>query len=110
MRVKTHLIVTDQWDEYGVKWYGKIADSNPLFKNNLPIFVIITKQGRVELNTLNLKEVEKVAKRMAFPRGRGSITTDKAYIYIKEENGGEKIMGVVERCHVRKYAPMFDEV
>ena len=110
MKVKTHLIVTDQYDEYAVKWSGRLIDCKPKFKNNLPIFVVISKQGRVELNTLNMREVERTAKRLAWPKGRGSVTTDRVHIYIKEENGGEKLMGMVEKNHIRKYAPMFDEV
>jgi hypothetical protein len=42
--VKTHLIVTDQYEDYTVKWCGRLLDCKPLLKNGLPIFVIITNQ------------------------------------------------------------------
>ena len=39
--LKTHLIVTDVHEEYFVKWTGNIANTKPLFKNDMPVFVII---------------------------------------------------------------------
>jgi hypothetical protein len=110
MRVKTHLIVTDQYEDYKVKWCGRLLDADPKLKNGLPIFIITTNSGRMELNTLDLVEVERQAKKFTYPRGRGSITTDKGFIYIKENNGNEKLLGVVIHNHIRKYAPMYDEL
>lgn len=110
MLVKTHLIVTDQYEDYTVKWCGRLLDCKPIFKNGLPIFVIITNNGRMEMNTIDLSEVERQAKKFTYPRGRGSVTTDKGFIYIKEDGGGEKLLGVVVHNHIRKYAPMYDEL
>ena len=83
MLVKTHLIVTSQHEEYIVKWHGSLAKSNPLFKNNMPIFILISGKGRMELNTLDIPYLEKIAKNFTSPKGRGAITTDKTYIYLK---------------------------
>lgn len=108
MLVKTHLIVTDQYEDYNIKWHKRLLDCNPIFKNGLPVFIIISSTGRREVNTLNMKEVEKIAIKSTYPRGRGSITTDKARIYLKEEKG-EILLGTVTHHHIRKYAPMYDE-
>lgn len=108
MLVKTHLIVTDQYEDYHIKWYNRLLDCKPVLKNGLPIFVVASSTGRRELNTLDMKEVERIARKSTYPRGRGSVTTDKARIYLKEEDG-EKLLGVLIHDHVRKYAPMFDE-
>ena len=110
MLVKTHLIVTDQYEDYTVKWCGRLLDCKPLLKNGLPIFVIITNNGRMEMNTIDLSEVERQAKKFTYPRGRGSVTTDKGFIYVKEDGGREKLLGVVVHNHIRKYAPMYDEL
>lgn len=107
--IKTHLIVKEQYDEYTIKWCGRLIDAKPEFKNGLPVFVIIANNGRMELNTLDLSEVERQAKKFTHPRGRGSLTTDKGFIYVKE-HGGEKLIGVVVHNHIRKYAPMYDEL
>lgn len=45
--LKTHLIVTDVHEEYFIEWTGSIANAKPKLKNNLPIFIIISPQGRV---------------------------------------------------------------
>lgn len=108
--IKTHLIVTDIHEEYSIKWCGKIIDTQPEFKNNMPIFIIIGSESRVELNTFNMKQIEDCAKRLTNPKGRAAVTTDKAYIYIKEIGGKETCIGVVTHDHIKKYAPMFDPV
>lgn len=110
MLVKTHLIVTDQYEDYTVKWCGRLIDTNPVLKNGMPTFVIITNSGRMEMNTIDLLEVERQAKKFTYPRGRGSVTTDKGYIYVITQGGEEKLLGVVIHNHIRKYAPMYDEV
>ena len=110
MRIKTHLITTDQWDEYEVKWVGRLIDANPELTNGLPTFVIASSKGRIELRTVDMKQLEIRAKKFTYPRGRGKETSDKSFIYIKETNGNEKLVGVVVHKHYRKYAPMFDEV
>lgn len=111
MRVKTHLIVTDQYENYSVKWHKRLIDSNPKLVNGMPIFILIRHSGgRMELNTINLSYLEETAKRFSFPRGRESITVDKVDIYIKENNNSEKLMATVTHNHIRKYAPMYDEI
>ncbi len=108
--IKTHLIVTGQWEEYDIKWCGRLLDVNPILKNGMPIFVIIANGGRMELNTIDLAAVENAAKKFTCPKGRGSVTTDKGFIYVKAQGGEEKLLGVVVHNHIRKYAPMYDEL
>ena len=110
VRIKSHLIVTDVHEEYNVNWCGRILDSNPLFENDKPIFVIIGGKGRMELNTTDMKRVENCAKVCTRPRGRSAITTDTARIFIKEVDGNEKLVGIVTHNHVKTYAPMYDKV
>ena len=109
MKVKTHLIVKDQWDEYKIKWVRRLLDTKPKFTNGVPIFVITAGGGRIELNTINMAEIEKWAKRMTRPRGRGSLTSDTGYIFVKEEKD-EVLLGIICHDHVRQYAPMYDEL
>lgn len=106
--IKTHLIVTDVHEEYFVDWRGSIANTKPLFKNNLPIFIIIGSEERMELNTIDIKQVEECAKKLTHPHGRKAVTTDIARIYIKEENGHEQFLGKVVHNHVKKYQQMYD--
>lgn len=108
--LKTHLIVTDIHEEYDIKWHGKIVDSKPLIKDGMPVFVIIGSGSRAELNTVNIKLIEKCAKQMTNPRGKASCTKDTALIYIKEVDGNEKCIGTVVHKHVKKYAQMYDKV
>ena len=111
--IKSHLIVTDIHDEYHISWCGKIAEAKPKFKNGKPIFIIIgskNSEGRIELNTTNMKEIEECARLLTNPKGRSAVTTDTARIFIKEENGSEKLLGVLTHNHVKSYAPMYDKV
>ena len=110
VRVKTHLITTDVHEEYFMDWCGSIADAKPVFKNDKPIFIIIGSKGRMELNTVDMKEIERCAKLMTNPHGRSAITTDVSRIYIKEESGKQKLLGKMTHNHVRSYAPMYDYV
>lgn len=110
VRVKTHLIITDIHEEYYIDWCGSIVDAKPFFKNNMPVFIIISNESRIELNTTNIKEIEECAKKITKPHGRQAITTDVARIYIKEENGNQKLLGKVFHNHVKQYAPMYDKV
>jgi hypothetical protein len=107
--VKTHLIVTEQHDDYSIEWINRLLDCKPDLSGGLLHFAILSTTGRREINTMNMKEVEKIAMKSTYPRGRGALTVDKARIYIKEEDGGEKLLGVVTHKHIRKYAPMYDE-
>lgn len=108
--IKTHLIVTDIHEEYNINWSGKILDAKPKFKNNKPVFVVVSTGGRIELNTVDMGRVEECAKLLTVPKGRQAITTDKAYIYIVEENDNEMLLGTLTHNHVKSYAPMFDKV
>lgn len=108
--IKSHLIVTSVQDEFSIKWCGRIIDTKPIIKNNKPIFVIIGSEGRAELNTINMKQIEDCAKRLTKPQGRASITTDQSFIYIKETDGKETCIGIVTHNHIKKYAPMYDQV
>lgn len=111
MLVKTHLIITEQNDDYEVKWHGRLIDTNPdLSKNGVPIFIIISSCGRIELNTIDMLYIEKIAKKFTQPKGRGALTKDTANIYIKEADGNEKLIGCIVHNHIRKYAPMYDEI
>ena len=110
VKVKTHLIITDIHEEYNIKWCGRISELNPKFENNKLCFAIVGGRGRVEINTNNMKELEERGKKMTYPRGREAITTDRAYIYIKEVDENEKLICVVTHNHVKKYAPMYDKV
>ena len=106
--LKTHLICTGLTDEYFVKWCGKLVDVKPQIKNELPIFIVVGTDGRMELNTIDIKMIEQCAKSISHPRGRESITSDCARIYILEEDGTEKLMGKVFHNHVKQYQQMFD--
>ena len=107
--LKTHLICTDVHDEYFVKWCGKLKDAKPLLKNGLPIFIIVGADGRMELNTIDIKEIERCAKNLCHPRGRESITSDCARIYLLEEDDNERLMGKVFQTHVKQYQQMYDK-
>lgn len=108
--IKTHLIITDIHEEYDVKWCGKIIDTQPIFENGKPVFILISSTSRLELNTIDMKYIEECAKRITNPRGRSAVTTDKTYIYIKEITGENTCIGVVTHNHVKSYAPMYDKV
>ena len=107
--LKTHLIVSDVHEEYFVKWCGKMIDVKPQLKNGLPVFVVVGTDGRMELNTIDIKSIEKCAKSLSHPRGKAAITSDCARIYILEENGAETLMGKVFHNHVKQYQQMFDK-
>ena len=107
--VKTHLIIKDIHDEYHMNWCGKIAEATPLLENGLPIFVIIGTRGRIELNTIDMKRIEHVAKIMTQPKGRSAVSTDTSRIYIKETNGNEFLLGVMSHSNIKTFAPMHDK-
>lgn len=108
--IKTHLIVTDVHEEYNINWCGKIIDTKPKIKNGKPIFVIVGSKGRMELNTTDMARIEKCAKLLTAPHGRAAVATDKAYIYIREENDKETLMGILTHNHVKTYQQMTDKV
>ena len=47
---------------------------------------------------------------MTYPKGRSALTTDTANIYIKQQDGSEKILGTLTHDHIKKFAPMYDAV
>jgi len=106
--LKTHLICTGIANEFFVKWCGKMANVRPLLKNDLPVFVVVGSDGRMELNTIDIKSIERCAKSVSHPRGREAFTSDCARIYIVEEDGTETLMGKVFHNHVKQYQQMYD--
>jgi len=106
--LKTHLIVSDVHEEYFVKWCGKMTNVKPALKNDLPIFIIIGTDGRMELNCIDIQMIERCAKKLCHPHGKEAITSDCARIYILEEDGSETLMGKVFHNHVKQYQQMFD--
>ena len=108
--IKTHLIVKEVHNEYNTKWIGKIIDTKPKFKDGKPIFVIVGGDGRMELNTTDMTRIERCARLCTKPRGRGAVSTDSARIYIVEEDGNEKLMGVFTNSRVKTFVPMQDKV
>ena len=108
--VKTHLIITDIHDEYHMNWCGKLQGANPVLIDGLPLFVIIGSKGRVELNTIDMKRIERAAKSLTYPKGRSAVSIDTARVYLKEVNGNDLLMGVLTHKNVKTFAPMYDKV
>ena len=109
--IKTHLIIKDTHEEYIMKWCGSIVNTQPQMKYGKPVFIIRSKEGgAVEVVTTDVSRLEKIAKKMTFPRGREALTSDVAYIYIKQIDNSEKILGVLTHNHIKQYAPMYDKV
>lgn len=107
--LKTHLIVTDVHEEYFVEWNESIANTDPVFQNDMPVFIIISSDSRIELNTIDIKRIEKCAKLLTRPKGRKAITTDTARIYIKEKGNKQTLIGKVIHNHVKQYQQMYDK-
>ena len=108
--IKTHLIITDIHDEYHMNWCGKIADAKPLLQDGLPLFIIIGSQGRLELNTIDMKRLEHSAKLLTRPKGRSAVSVDTSRIYIKEVDGNDFLLGVMMHKNIKTFAPMHDKV
>ena len=108
--VKTHLIITDIHDEYHMNWCGKIADAKPLLKDGLPLFIIIGTRGRIELNCVDMKRIERCAKSLTYPKGRSAVSVDTSRIYIKEVDGNDFLLGVMTHKNIKTFAPMHDKV
>lgn len=105
---KTKFIVLDTQDDFYTKWCGRIIDSNPVLKNDKPIFIIISGRCRLELNTTDINYVEKMARKATCPKGRQAVTSDSARIYIKEEDN-EMLLGVVFHTRIKNFAPVFEK-
>ncbi len=110
LMIKTHLIITDIHDEYHMNWCGKIVEAKPLLKYGLPVFVIIGSQGRLEINSIDMKYIEHCAKLMTRPKGRSAVSIDTSRIYIKEIDGNEMLLGVMTHKNIKTFAPMHDKV
>lgn len=111
IKVKTHLIITDIHEEYHMNWCGKLSDVNPYLNEiGMPMFIIINSQNRTELSTIDINYLEKCAKKLTSPKGRGAVSIDKAYIYIKEIDGNEKLLGILTHKRIKSFAPMYDKV
>ena len=110
LMVKTHLIITDIHDEYHMNWCGKIADAKPLLKDGLPLFIIISTRGRIELNCVDMKRIERCAKSLTYPKGRSAVSVDTSRIYIKEIDGNDFLLGVMTHKNIKTFAPMHDKV
>ena len=108
--IKTHLIIKDIHDEYHMNWCGKLAHANPQLRDGKPVFVIIGSNGRMELSTIDINQLERNAKLMTSPKGRSAISKDAARIYIKEANGNEMLLGVLTHKRVKTFAPMYDKI
>ena len=108
VKLKTHLIVTDVHEEYIIKWDKKIATIKPFLKNDLPVFILVGSNGRMELNTIDMALIERNAKNLSHPRGKESITSDCVSIYVLDEEENEKLVGRVLHNHVKQYQQMYD--
>ena len=109
--VKTHLIIKDIQNEEYCQRCGKLFDAKPaLNENGMPTFIIVGSQSRIELNTIDINYLERCAKKLTSPKGRGAISIDKAYIYIKEIGDNEKLLGILTHKRVKTFAPMYDKV
>lgn len=93
-------------DNFQMKWVKKIIDTNPCFDGDKLSFVIIGSNSRVEISTMDFNRLENVAKRITAPKGRSAISTDKAYIYIKEVDGNEKLIGILTHNRIKTFVPV----
>lgn len=108
VKINTHPIVVSQHEEYHINWCGKVKNIHPKTKNGMPVFFIKSRRSGAEVNTTDMKKLEEIAKKMTNPCGKGSVTTDKTFIYIVEENGEKILLGTVTHRHIRDYRRMFD--
>lgn len=93
-------------DNFQMKWIKKIIDTNPSFDGDKLSFVIIGSNSRIEISTMDFNRLENVAKQITVPKGRSAISTDKAYIYIKEVGGVETLMGVLTHNRIKTFVPV----
>ena len=109
VQINTHPIVREVHEEYHIDWCGRIIDTKPKIRNSKPVFFIRGGKGCMELNTADIEDVERTAKVLTYPHGRASITTDKAYIYIVEQDNKKTLLGTVTHNHIKEYQRMFDD-
>lgn len=114
--MKTHLIVTDKWDDFYVEQYPtfpRLKDLNVKLFDGKPCFVITTKNGahgRIEIPTFDYNYIIKQAIKDTMPRGRSAITKDEAYIWVKTADKGEVQIAKIRHVYNKKFAPMYDPV
>lgn len=109
--IKSHLIITNIHNEFNMNWCGRMRDANPKFDDQgRPIFAIVSSQSRIEIGTTNMVYLEECAKKITAPKGRSATTTDRAYIYLKEVGGNERLIGILTHNRVKTFAPMYDKV
>ena len=107
LMTKPHFICIGIENDYQMKWTQKIIDTQPVFdEQNRPLFIIVSSTARLEVNTLDMKYLEKCAKRLTYPKGRSAYSTDKAWIYIKETNNKETLIGVLIHNRIKKFVPV----
>lgn len=109
VKINTHPIVKEVHEEFHMNWCGKIKNTCPKIINDKPIFIIRNSKKRIELNTIDMDLIERIAKKITSPQGRSAVTTDKAYIYLQEENDKETLMGILTHNHIKTYNQMFDK-
>ena len=109
--LKTHLIIKDIHDEYYMNWCGTIANVQPAFteKGQL-MFAIVSSNSRIEINTLDMSELERVAKRITSPKGRNAVARDIARIYVIDHKQEQHLIGELVHKRIKTFAPMYDKI
>lgn len=93
----SRFIRTGQDSNFKVNWATRLMDTQPVLKNGMPTFYIISKEGRLEMNTMDMNALEKKAKLMCDPTGRGKFQSDKVLIYLQNEPEALVLKGYVQR-------------
>lgn len=91
------FIKTGEDTNFDVQWRTRLVDTQPVLKNGIPTFYILSKAGRLEMTTMDMNALEKKAKMMCDPTGRGSYKSDKVLIYLKNEPEALVLKGYVQR-------------
>lgn len=103
------MYVKDTYDDYTVKWVGRLINTNPILnEKGLPKFAIITSTKRIETYTADMSYIEKLAKKLTAPTGNKTTTFDTARIYVIEKNK-EVYLGKVVHCRTKEYGVSFIE-
>lgn len=110
VKIKTHLIIKDIHSEYDINWCGKFQNAHPVFVNDKPVFILMSAQSRVKMNTWDMSAIEKIGKKMAEPRGREAITEGVVRVYLKEEDNKYRFMCVITHRKIKTFAPMYDKM
>lgn len=108
IKLKTHLIITDIHEEYSMNWCGRILDARPLIKDGKPQFIVVGAKGRIETDTVDVAQLERIAKLLTQPKGKEAIISDTARIYIREIDNNEMLLGVMTHRTIKTFAPMYD--